>query len=423
MQIKEYKYSQNEFITVNVTQKKQEIKLDVKLEENVNKTSIGVTISGIIKDSKGIPIEGALVKVLDESLKGLANGKTMKNGEYVITNIPISNEYCLEIFSNGKILETTEKFTLMQGESKLINFTLEDDVNIPLGIISGQLIDNSDDRNIISGGIVFLYKNINGNKSLNAITYTDKSGQFVFTKVNSGNYNLVFNALGFIKESTNVTVEDGKISNLTKKMIIDPIASQGIISGIITDESNNPIANADVVLYNASNLNDIKPIAFTITNSLGIYTFINVPKGDYIVKSKQLQSMDLIIPPITVPTGSNPVYKYNAAEGMLSNGALIEDAGGVNVAGWIGGPSDGATTLTVNVAAAGKYNLAVKYIGADANRNLKIDINGTNTGSVYTPTPTNGWSIGDAKTFTVAVNLNSGINTIKFHGDGINYGP
>ncbi|WP_170272340.1 hypothetical protein, partial [Clostridium tarantellae] len=36
---------------------------------------------------------------------------------------------------------------------------------------------------------------------------------------------------------------------------------------------------------------------------------------------------------------------------------------------------------------------------------------------------TNGWSIGDAKTFTVAVNLNSGINTIKFHGDGINYGP
>ncbi|MPQ45356.1 hypothetical protein GBZ86_16730, partial [Clostridium tarantellae] len=118
-----------------------------------------------------------------------------------------------------------------------------------------------------------------------------------------------------------------------------------------------------------------------------------------------------------------PVYKYNAAEGMLSNGALIEDAGGVNVAGWIGGPSDGATTLTVNVAAAGKYNLAVKYIGADANRNLKIDINGTSTGEVYTPTPTNGWSIGDAKTFTVAVNLNSGINTIKFHGDGINYGP
>ncbi|MPQ43486.1 sialidase domain-containing protein [Clostridium tarantellae] len=120
---------------------------------------------------------------------------------------------------------------------------------------------------------------------------------------------------------------------------------------------------------------------------------------------------------------NNPNYSYNAVNGVLENGALIEDAGGTKVAGWIGGPRDGATTVTVNVASSGSYKLAIQYIGADANRNLKIDINGINTGSIYTPLMTSGWTIADAKTFIIEIKLNSGINTIKFHGDGTNYGP
>ncbi|MGL5245609.1 MAG: hypothetical protein ACRC7R_10585, partial [Sarcina sp.] len=123
------------------------------------------------------------------------------------------------------------------------------------------------------------------------------------------------------------------------------------------------------------------------------------------------------IPTIVIPT--IPTYTYNVANGLFSGEASKD--GGTSFAGYIGGPTDGSSTVGVNVATTTLYNLAVKYIGGDVNRPLKIDINGVNTGSIYTPQKTGGWTVNDALTFTVAISLNSGINTIKFHGDGTNY--
>ncbi|MGL5243567.1 MAG: hypothetical protein ACRC7R_00105, partial [Sarcina sp.] len=129
-------------------------------------------------------------------------------------------------------------------------------------------------------------------------------------------------------------------------------------------------------------------------------------------------------PTTTVPSPTapaTPTYSYNIANGVYSGGASTD--AGTNFAGYIGGPTDGGITVGVNVATTTLYNLAIKYIGADTNRPLKIDINGVNTGSIYTPPKTGGWTVNDALTFTVAIMLNSGVNTIKFHGDGANYGP
>ncbi|MPQ44742.1 hypothetical protein [Clostridium tarantellae] len=109
-------------------------------------------------------------------------------------------------------------------------------------------------------------------------------------------------------------------------------------------------------------------------------------------------------------------YKYNSVNGILSGSAQLD-----KTTGFIKGVNSGAVTILLNVEDAGIYNMEFEYIGEDINRELKIDINGINTGTIYSLPPTNGGQSIDAKTFTVPINLNSKNNTIKFYGINNNY--
>ncbi|WP_207707460.1 hypothetical protein, partial [Clostridium tarantellae] len=108
-------------------------------------------------------------------------------------------------------------------------------------------------------------------------------------------------------------------------------------------------------------------------------------------------------------------------KGILEGDASIEP--NKNFVNAIGGPSDGAVTVTVKVNTKGVYNLTFQYDALDKIRPLKIDINGIDNGEEYILPLTNGINANTIKTFNVLVNLNEGINTLRFHGDGINYGP
>ncbi|MGL5244205.1 MAG: sialidase domain-containing protein, partial [Sarcina sp.] len=162
--------------------------------------------------------------------------------------------------------------------------------------------------------------------------------------------------------------------------------------------------------------NDIGVLRITVALNLGIniiklYNDNNLA-GPWVGNLR----LTLIFTPInnsTLPQGT-----YNTALGILYGGAAINS---VNYTGWLGGPTDGSSTVTVNVTTASSYNIAVKYIGPDTSRPLKVDVNGVNTGTIYSLPPTAGWTINDALVFTIPVTLNVGNNTIKFHGDGANY--
>ncbi|MPQ42968.1 hypothetical protein [Clostridium tarantellae] len=122
----------------------------------------------------------------------------------------------------------------------------------------------------------------------------------------------------------------------------------------------------------------------------------------------------------TIIDNSNKVLTFNAAQGILEGGAKLDE--GTNLAGWIGGPSDGSSTIIVTVDNAGTYGVSIDYIGADDNRILAIDVNGINV-SVDKCEKTNGWTLDDIKTFNTSLNLKSGENKIRFHGNGKDYGP
>ncbi|MGL5244772.1 MAG: hypothetical protein ACRC7R_06295, partial [Sarcina sp.] len=111
---------------------------------------------------------------------------------------------------------------------------------------------------------------------------------------------------------------------------------------------------------------------------------------------------------------------YDLTYGDLSNGAIIDDSS--EFVGFIGGPTDGSSTVVVNVDIIGTYTLSVQYISGE-NRSFKIDINGKDTGSIYSPSSTGGWSLNNSNTFFTTINLNSGNNTLKFHGNNNNWAP
>ncbi|MPQ44672.1 hypothetical protein GBZ86_13095 [Clostridium tarantellae] len=113
---------------------------------------------------------------------------------------------------------------------------------------------------------------------------------------------------------------------------------------------------------------------------------------------------------------------YNALEGTLENGAIIENLDDGKIVGWLGGPDDGSVNINVNMENSGIYNLGIKYVAGES-RSFKIDVNEVNTEIIYNPSPTNGWTVSSAKLFTLPISLNSGDNLIKFHGEGTNYAP
>ncbi|MPQ43862.1 carboxypeptidase regulatory-like domain-containing protein [Clostridium tarantellae] len=429
MQVKQDKYNLGKSSIVQITQTGADVILNLQLNPNTLPINFAASVSGKIVDSLNNPVAHAIVKLMNDKFEPLSHASSDKDGNYIINNIISSPIYTMIAISPGKALTQSSNFTLSVGQHQIVDFTLPNDPNSNLGLISGYIADSSSPANKpIAGAVVSLYTVINNSSTLFAITYTDAMGDFVFSELPAENYNITISALGYISTQISTNVESGRITSVTTNLSKDPNSSNGIISGVITNNSNTPIPNADVILYNVDSNKALIPVAFTTTNSSGIYTFINVPIGTYLVKSNQSELINVNNSPTptptpTLPTSTSPSMKktYNVANGMLSNGARLDD--GTNFAGWIGGPADGSSTLNVVADTDGVYNLSVQYIGADTNRPLKIDVNGINTGIIYTPPMTNGWTINDAKTFTTTVNLKNGNNTLKFHGNGIDYGP
>ncbi|MGL5245428.1 MAG: hypothetical protein ACRC7R_09675, partial [Sarcina sp.] len=128
-------------------------------------------------------------------------------------------------------------------------------------------------------------------------------------------------------------------------------------------------------------------------------------------------------PTITAPTTPLPLDIYDAARGTLNGGSKLESSDtNLILAGYIGGSSDGSTTIKVNANTSGNYKLSLLYISGDGPRPFAIDVNNSNIGT-FTSEKTDGYKIANLKNFTTKINLNAGENTIKLHGNGKDYGP
>lgn len=271
----------------------EEIRLDLTLvKQPLNNTG---QVTGTVTYNNS-PVANALIKIMDSNLNPILHAMTGVDGTYILDNLPAATGYNVFCTAAGMLLQQGNSFTIQAGQVISRNFTLNSDPAAQLGIIAGDLIDSSNNLPI-GGAVVSLYLiNSDNTEILEAITYTNEYGQFVFRALQIGNYSVRVSSLGYTSTSSTVVINSsGQIAPSLISITQNPNASRGTVSGIITDVNNQPIAQADVVLYSVSDVDgSLTAIAFTKTNASGVYLFINVPQGNFKVKSNQ--DADVVIP-------------------------------------------------------------------------------------------------------------------------------
>ncbi|MPQ43720.1 hypothetical protein [Clostridium tarantellae] len=251
------------------------------------------------------------------------------------------------------------------------------------------------------------------------------------TNVNSiGLYNLTIDYLsGDEDTSLKISINDSPINtvfNFSKTNNWN-LKSAKHFNTLITITSKSNI----IKLYNdigtaTPNIGKIS-LALVDSNPITFKELTPITKPDPMVNptpATQPTSTPEPAPISTPPLPTSNLYTpliYEAVSGLLQNGARKELEN--KFIGWLGGPNDGSVNLNVKVSTSGNYTLSITYLSGDRDRPLKISVNNIDKKIIYNPPSTNSWKYSDAKTFTIAVDLNEGENTIKFHGDRINYGP
>ncbi|QCX33525.1 carboxypeptidase regulatory-like domain-containing protein [Caloramator sp. E03] len=278
-------YELGQSIKKSLSELGQEIRLDLSLKPNPNLEA--GTIFGTVKDTQGNPISGATIKIMDRDHNPLAHTVTGPDGSYIISPFPPGPEYHIYAKADGYLLAEQLPFALLPRQQVEKNFILTRDPDALLSIIAGEVMDNQTPPRAVKGAIINLYQvDELGHETLIAVTYTNEFGQFTFRDLQKGNYIIRISGLGYIPVAISVVISaDSTIAKVMATLNVDPQASKGTISGVITDNNNVPILDADVVLYRVEADGSLTPIAVTRTNDEGVYLFTKVPQGEYKIKS------------------------------------------------------------------------------------------------------------------------------------------
>ncbi|MEF9951343.1 MAG: carboxypeptidase-like regulatory domain-containing protein [Clostridium sp.] len=264
----------------------EEIRLDLALNPNPNLG--GGTITGSVVDPTGQPVSGALIKIMSSTYEPLAHTFTAADGTYVFSPFPAGTNYRIFSSAPGYELEEGVPFSLLSNQSVTKDFTMTADANVNLGIVAGDAF-RADTGAPINGAAVSLYTvAANGDETLFAVSFTNQYGQFVFSDIPQANYKVKIDGLGYFNYTSTAQVSSGgQIINVQANVQPNPAASRGTVSGLITDNNNLAVPNADVTLYRVGANETLTPVAYTKTNSDGAYLFINVEEGNYLIKSNK----------------------------------------------------------------------------------------------------------------------------------------
>jgi hypothetical protein len=254
---------------------------------NINfSLELGGSISGVVKDDSGNPIVGAWVDASGIDISGYGDDYTLNDGSYVISGLPSGN-YSVSAEATGFIeeyydnvydySEATPVLVNKPNDTPNINFSLELG-----GSISGVVKDDSGNP-IIGAWVDASGIDISGYGD----DYTLNDGSYVISGLPSGNYSVSAEATGFIEEYYD-NVYDW--SDATPVPVVKPnntpninfsLEIGGSISGIVKDDSGNPISRASV---SASGI-DVSGYGYDSTSADGSYTIKGLLSGNYRVRA------------------------------------------------------------------------------------------------------------------------------------------
>jgi phosphatidylinositol-3-phosphatase len=221
-----------------------------------SKTSTTGSVTGqVTNSSTGAALAGATVSYSGGSTT------TDSSGNYTLSNVPagtVSVTASLTGFTSK-----TSSVTVTSGATSTLNFSLTPQGGTP-GSISGK-VTNISTGGAVSGATV----SFSGGS-----TTTDSSGNYSFSNVAPGTYNITATHSGYFALTKTATVSSGASTTLNFA-----IATGGKVAGTVTSSSGTAISGAAVTVTGGSISTTVK----VTTSSTGVYNSNWVPVGTYTV--------------------------------------------------------------------------------------------------------------------------------------------
>jgi len=246
------------------------------------------SISGMVRDNAGNPIQGASVSATRTECCGSGSATTDASGAYTITGLAPGDhrvrashsDYVSEYYTSaGGTTDQAAAEPVGVSESAAaqnIDFSLT-----KLGVITGTARDTA--GNPIQGASVYASRSPccdSGSAS------TDAYGVYTITGLTTGDYRLYASGTGFVTEyytSTGGTTDSNlaetvpAASDTTTSGIDFSLARPGSISGVVRDNFGNPIPGASI----SATRTECCGSGSTTTDANGAYTVTGVAQGSY----------------------------------------------------------------------------------------------------------------------------------------------
>ena len=143
----------------------------------------------------------------------------------------------------------------------------------------------------LAGMSVFLA----GPGGLSETTTTDSNGNYQFTGLNTGSYQ-VYLLIGGAQTSQAVSVTSLDGTAVTANL---QLAYAAMVTGTLTDGSGNPITDGTVTLYQSG-----QAIANAQTNAAGVYTFLIIQPGTFDLAALASEGTFGVVTGLVVNAGS-----------------------------------------------------------------------------------------------------------------------
>lgn len=195
----------------------------------------GSTLSGLVHDPEGRPVQGAAVRVLGSSLQSGGTGMSSSSGEYELSMLP---QGVMNLQVSHRDYETRHLQTLIDAEEELLDVEL---VPLDRAQVSGFVLKNGLDA--VSGARVFLTQlDLDLNAAGHSAT-TDAGGFFDLGSVALGRYRVAVASEDFVLDPrfSEVSISAPEILRL-------PLLPLCILEGRVTGLSGEAMSGVSVNL-------------------------------------------------------------------------------------------------------------------------------------------------------------------------------
>ncbi len=262
----------------------QEVRIDLMLQKNEDSHK-GVFF-GTVSDQLGNAIPYAVVVIMDEKYYPIGHTLTGQDGTYLLSGIEPGKDYSVYASAPGYGLAQCDNLSVSPQQEIEINFSLVYNAASFLSCIAGTVVDEKGQP--VPMAILRLALQGSQNDTYYSQAGTNEAGQFVFTELPMGSYRLKASAQGYQPCFESIQIhKQGIILNPTLTLHSELIKEKGIVTGRITDDNMEPVADADVILYRIDKDGRHIPVAVGKTLSNGVYLFANQPEGEYAIISSK----------------------------------------------------------------------------------------------------------------------------------------